>query len=408
MRSTLSIVLSGALLGMLGVGGCSSGSTEGSADMASTLADLSGASADSGGAPADLSGTSGLFMRKDNAAGLVDILATGDFNGDQKLDLVSADFNLTDILVHLGNGAGGFAAPLSTTIDGTPLSVAVGDFNNDQRLDVAVSNKRTGVSSATLRVMFGDGQGRFSGPRDVTVTFNPATLAAGDFTGDQRPDLVMGINPSMAAGSVISLRNDGTGTFTTGTAYPVSMRPASIAVGDFNADQKLDFVAVNGASNTADVYLGNGNGTFNGTSILSTGMSPASVAVGDFNGDQKLDFATANLVSRNVSVLLGNGSGGFANAVHFAVDGQAAAVVVNDFNNDGKPDLAVAAFFMTDHHVSVLLGNGQGGFAAPVNLPVDQSPLSLVTGDFNGDRKPDLVSGNVTNRTISVLLNQSP
>lgn len=63
---------------------------------------------------------------------------------------------------------------------------------------------------------------------------------------------------------------------------------------------------------------------------------------------------------------------------------------------------------MTDHHVSVLLGNGQGGFAAPVNLPVDQSPLSLVTGDFNGDRKPDLVSGNVTNRTISVLLNQSP
>ena len=44
----------------------------------------------------------------------------------------------------------------------------------------------------------------------------------------------------------------------------------------------------------------------------------SSVAVGDFNGDSKPDLAVANELSDNVSVLLGDGVGGFGPPVNFA------------------------------------------------------------------------------------------
>jgi hypothetical protein len=53
------------------------------------------------------------------------------------------------------------------------------------------------------------------------------------------------------------------------------------------------------------VLLGNGDGTFQSGGELRRGLStPASVAVGDFNGDGKLDLAVANTGSNNVSILL--------------------------------------------------------------------------------------------------------
>ena len=98
------------------------------------------------------------------------------------------------------------------------------------------------------------------------------------------------------------------------------------------------------------------------------GDEPRSVAVGDFNRDGKPDLATANHDSNNVSILLGNGSGTFAAAVNPIAVGTngPASVAVGDFNRDGKPDLAMAN--SVSNNVSILLGNGNGTFAAAVNL----------------------------------------
>src|SRR5439155_1151558 len=49
-------------------------------------------------------------------------------------------------------------------------------------------------------------------------------------------------------------------------------------------------------------------------SPVSAGSRPFSVAVGDFNGDGKQDLAVANFGPDNVTILLGNGSGGFSPA----------------------------------------------------------------------------------------------
>ena len=47
---------------------------------------------------------------------------------------------------------------------------------------------------------------------------------------------------------------------------------------------------------------------------MAVGTGPYGVAVGDFNGDGHADLAVANTDSNTVSILLGNGSGGFTPA----------------------------------------------------------------------------------------------
>ncbi len=73
--------------------------------------------------------------------------------------------------------------------------------------------------------------------------------------------------------------------------------------------------------------MGNGDGTFLEAPTYAAG--PASIAVKDFNGDRKLDLAT------NGSVLLGNGDGTFQAPLAFPA-GAYGSLAVGDFNGDGK------------------------------------------------------------------------
>jgi len=124
---------------------------------------------------------------------------------------------------------------------------------------------------------------------------------------------------------------------------------------------------------------------FLGPVLFDVGPNPQAVVTTDFNNDGSLDLATANSGGNSVSVLLGDGQGGFGAANHFAAGTNPRSIVVADFNNDGNLDVATGS----DSSVSVLLGNGDGTFRPRIgNLA---SAIHLAAGDFNADGNTDLM-----------------
>jgi hypothetical protein len=127
-----------------------------------------------------------------------------------------------------------------------------------------------------------------------------------------------------------------------------------------------------------------------------------SAVVADFDRDGFADIAVADSEDNTVSVLLGNGHGGFFPASHFPTGSFPIGLAVGDFNKDQNPDLAVVN--SAANSVSVLLGDGMGDFAAPSNIGVGSSPAGVAVADFNGDQSLDLVVTNSNDNNISLLL----
>ena len=138
-------------------------------------------------------------------------------------------------------------------------------------------------------------------------------------------------------------------SFNAPRTYPIN-DPNGIVTADFDGDGKSDLaVATNHSSVT--ILLSNGK-----TFSYQVNCSYQALAVGDFDGDGKLDLAVAGYNIPAVSIMLGNGDGTFQAPVRYGLLAIPVAVAVGDFNRDGKPDLAVSA----GEDVSILLGSGNG------------------------------------------------
>jgi WD40 repeat protein len=276
-------------------------------------------------------------------------------------------------------------------------AVATGDFNGDGKLDFAAVS----TASNSVTVFLGNGDGTFNQQTPITVGSSPAALAIGDFNGDGKLDLAV---VNKGSNTVSILLGNGNGTFTAGQTLTTGSSPSAIVVGNFTNSGHQDLAVANSGAGTVSIFTGNGDGTFMSAGTLTVGTSPDALAVGDFNGDGKQDLAVANSGSNNVSVLLGNGNGTFASAVNQAVGTTPVALVAADFNGDGVLDLATAA--NGSGTVSVLTGGGDGTFASaiPYTLSTGSSPVALSVVDA-GTGFPSLVVLNQDTGAWSLLVN---
>lgn len=269
-------------------------------------------------------------------------------------------------------------------------------------------------------------QALFPSSNTYPIGKSPLPIAAGDFNGDGRLDIVVAEGDHLDFGaplnpvfdSISVLLGNGDGTFQSALSVPSRQScefPRSMVVGDFNEDGKLD-VAL-GCSNTGIVALGKGDGTFQKPIVVS---GAEAVAVGDFNQDGHLDLAFTGVSnSGQLTILLGNGDGTFRSAATYPVGTAIAspnAIAVHDFNGDGALDILVANSQSRDPSKSDLAlllgnksasGNPDGTFQPAVHTAITSqamSPLSLALGDFNGDGLADLAIGNFGGNSVDILL----
>jgi len=175
--------------------------------------------------------------------------------------------------------------------------------------------------------------------------------------------------------------------------------------GDFNGDGNIDLLVVGTNLNVSgfsySVLLGNGDGTFQPPLFdqLSSVLSPSlPVVVGDFNNDGKLDFATGAFElfsnTQTMALFLGNGDGTFATP-SYLFDAGAGVLLSGDFNGDGKLDIVAGVPGLPPNQPSetfLLFGNGDGTFRAAVLPPSLKNFAAQFTADFNNDGKLDLLS----------------
>jgi hypothetical protein len=331
-------------------------------------------------------------------------VASTDVNADGHPDLVTANEGDATVSVLLGDGHGNFSAAAGSphTVGGEPAAF-VADVNGDHHPDIVSPN----FSDNNLTVLLGDGHGGFSFKALVSTGAEPYSAGIGDLNGDGHPDLAV---PNFGDSTVSILLGNGQGGFNPALdpTVPAGAGPSGIAVADLNHDAHLDLVVTNSGSGTVSVLLGDGQGAFFPTGpAVAVGAGPTWVSAADFNGDGRLDLAVANSGGSSVSILLGDGQGGFSEAAESpqTVGDNPTAIAVADLNHDSRPDLAVGSF--TGATVSLLLGNGHGGFSSSVTSPLEAGSKTdwVSAADVNGDGRPDLAITNSEASSVSVFLN---
>jgi hypothetical protein len=354
-------------------------------------------------------------------------VTVADFNNDGKPDLAvvnegpsSASGSQSSVSVLLGNGNGSFKPAVTTNAPGSFPSLVAGDFNGDGFADVAVPNVGSGGNSA-VEILLGKGDGSFQAhPLFLNVDQAPVAVAAGDFDGNGALDLV---TANISSGTLSLLLGNGNGTFQPRIDLAVGAAPRAVSVGDFNGDGKLDVVTAQQLSDSASVLLGHGDGTFASPQVFTasgTNFTPDSMVVADVNGDGKLDLTIKSLSvldsdAFQLGALLGNGDGTFQRPILSAAQpGGSGDLVLGDFNNDGLIDAAVADVLgAASGNLSVFAGNGDGTFESQIRLDLltgGDGPEGAAAADLNGDSRVDLVAANIssdTSGTVGVLLNAS-
>lgn len=331
-------------------------------------------------------------------------LAAGDFDLDNKVDLVFSGWNEGGYIAY-GEGAGKFENPVAIGIP-NHSSLALDYVNEDSLLDIIAN------ADGVIYVCLNNGDRTFSTSSWTHIATPLAFVKTGYFNNDTYLDFVT--SPSTI------FYGDGTGAFNSSYTLPTGLLSGA-DVSDFNKDGYDDLVVLEGS---AIILLNDGTGGFTVSDSLVLGALSISIstsnALADFNNDGNPDFALISpLIGTTCSsgfflslgtIVLGDGNGGILATESFEVCGTSYNMTTADVNRDNELDIIVANGSFK--RLEVLLGNGDGTFQLPTPVPLGANQITFVLaqGDYNRDGNPDFSSGGgiIKKDSIYSALNKQP
>ena len=188
-------------------------------------------------------------------------------------------------------------------------------------------------------------------------------------------------------------------------AYDADNLSANALVsGDFNSDNKIDIAFTAGNTGNVCVMLGNGDGSLKDKVYYDVDLStntnvPMGIATADYNNDNILDLAVTNYQSNKLTIMSGNGTGGFSYSSSYSTGNRATSILSGDFNHDNHPDI-VLGYQGTITNSSVFLNNGTGVFTHDKDYSLGVGDISFTLMNFNNDIYPDLISAKDSLRVL--------
>jgi hypothetical protein len=206
-------------------------------------------------------------------------VAVGDFNGDSKIDLAVSSYGFGTfgvVSILLGKGDGTFFAAVNYSSAPSPFSIVKGDFNGDGKLDLATAN----IQVDSISILLGNGDGTFGAHANYPAGGFPYELSTGDFNSDGKTDLVSAGN----GGGLNVLKGNGDGTFQKSASFLGGGFFATVL--DLNGDAKPDiisaqtatsvgvFINQTGPHNISGTVADNNTAPLSGVRVMLTGATP--------------------------------------------------------------------------------------------------------------------------------------
>ena len=283
-------------------------------------------------------------------------------------------------------GDGTFLLKQRLSVGRGPVAIAVGDLTGDGATDAVTAN----LIGQSLTILQGQGDGTFHRKvRTLPVEGQPWALALADFDRDGRLDLVLAYGDK---GYVQVLKGRGDGTFLIGRRYPVGRRPNSLAVVDINQDGWLDVIVANSGSKSLTLLFGKESGAF-AVANVEVGENPSAVAVEDLDQDGQLEIIAAHYGEASLSIWRIEGAQGSQRMGNLRLvmtvpTAEGPTRIAFGRLPFDKPGLACIGAIAEE--VWIYGSDGRGTLSLRQRL-VTAAPVSIATGDVNGDGRQDLI-----------------